>query len=128
VPDEGEDGAGDRAGETSGSSGDPLPFDLGIEEREFGECTGTDATLAALGPKALGLEVTETLRRALALWSGHAQVVRLCTEGEFDPAEAPAGLIDLAIRKGEAPSLKSLEADFKATSKQVRALFKKITS
>lgn len=128
VPDEGEDAAGDRAGETSGSSGDPLPFDLGIEEREFGECTGTDATLAALGPKALGLEVTETLRRALALWSGHAQVVRLCTEGEFDPAEAPAGLIDLAIRKGEAPSLKSLEADFKATSKQVRALFKKITS
>ncbi|WP_412051688.1 bifunctional [glutamine synthetase] adenylyltransferase/[glutamine synthetase]-adenylyl-L-tyrosine phosphorylase [Hoeflea sp. Naph1] len=92
-----------------------------------GECTGTDVTLKTLGPEALGQEVTEELRRALALWSGHAQIVRLCTEGAFAPSEAPAGLIELVTRTGEAPDIASLEADFKTTSKRVRALFKKIT-
>ena len=67
------------------------------------ECTSTDATLKILGPGELGEEVTEELRRALALWSGHAQVVRLCTEGEFSPKQAPAGLIDLLTRTGQAP-------------------------
>jgi len=71
--------------------------------------------------------VTESLRQALALWSGHAQIVRLCAEGDFVPKAAPAGLIDLVIRVGEAPDLASLEADFKATSKRVRVIFKKIT-
>ena len=91
------------------------------------ECTSTDATLKILGPDELGEEVTEELRRALALWSGHAQVVRLCAEGGFDPKQAPAGLIDLLTRTGEAPDLASLEADFKTTSKRVRAVFRKVT-
>jgi glutamate-ammonia-ligase adenylyltransferase len=128
LPEAAEDGAGDRAAEAGTAGGGGAFASPASQEPESGECTGTDATLAALGPKALGLETTETLRRALALWSGHAQIVRLCAEGEFDPKEAPAGLIDLVTRSGEAPSLKSLEADFKATSKQVRALFKGITS
>ncbi|MBU4530147.1 MAG: bifunctional [glutamine synthetase] adenylyltransferase/[glutamine synthetase]-adenylyl-L-tyrosine phosphorylase [Hoeflea sp.] len=93
----------------------------------YGECTSTDATLKILGPGELGEEVTEELRRALALWSGHAQVVRLCTEGGFDPKQAPAGLIDLLTRTGQAPDLASLEADFKTTSKRVRAIFRKVT-
>lgn len=93
---------------------------------DHNECTSTDATLKALGPDALGEETTESLRHALALWSGHAQIVRLCTEGEFAPKEAPAGLIDLVTRSGEAPSLASLETDFKATSKRIRAVFQKI--
>jgi len=92
------------------------------------ECTSTDATLKALGDDMLGEEATESLRHALGLWSGHAQIVRLCTEGDFAPKEAPAGLLDLVTRAGEAPDLASLEADFKATSKRIRALFKKITA
>lgn len=100
----------------------PPPHDTGIAE-----CTGTDATLKALGPDALGDEITEELRRALSLWSGHAQIVRLCTGGVFSPKDAPAGLIDLLTRIGEAPDLQSLEADFKATSKRVRAIFKQVT-
>ncbi|MDF1607257.1 bifunctional [glutamine synthetase] adenylyltransferase/[glutamine synthetase]-adenylyl-L-tyrosine phosphorylase [Hoeflea sp. YIM 152468] len=95
---------------------------------ERSECTNTDATLKALGPDALGDEATEELRRALALWSGHAQIVRLCAEGGFAPRESPAGLIDLVTRAGDAPDLASLEADFKATAKRVRAIFKKVTS
>jgi glutamate-ammonia-ligase adenylyltransferase len=94
---------------------------------DHNECTSTDATLKTLGSEALGEEATESLRHALALWSGHAQIVRLCTEGDFAPKEAPAGLIDLVIRAGQAPDLVSLEADFKATSKRVRALFKQVT-
>lgn len=95
---------------------------------DLGECTGTDVTLATLGPGALGLEATEQLRGALALWSSHAQIVRLCTEGAFDPAEAPPGLTELVTRTGEAPDIKSLEADFKDTSRRIRTLFKKVTS
>ena len=94
---------------------------------DHNECTSTDATLRILGPKALGDEVTESLHHALSLWSGHAQIVRLCTEGDFAPDEAPAGLIDLVVRSGEAPDLASLEADFKATSKRIRSIFKKVT-
>ena len=71
--------------------------------------------------------MTESLRTALALWSGHAQIVRLCTEGDFAPKEAPAGLIDLVVRAGQAPDLASLEADFKATSKRIRAIFRQVT-
>jgi glutamate-ammonia-ligase adenylyltransferase len=96
-------------------------------EPEYNQCTGTDATLARLGPEILGVEETETLRRALALWSGHAQIVRLCAEGDFAPREAPAGLIELVLRAGEAPDLKSLEADFKSTSRKVRSLFRSLT-
>jgi len=95
---------------------------------DLNECTSTDATLKILGPDALGEEVTESLRHALALWSGHAQIVRLCAEGDFAPKEAPVGLIDLVVRIGEAPDLTSLEADFKTTSKRIRAIFKKITA
>lgn len=97
-----------------------------VQSLDHNECTSTDATLKTLGPDALGEEVTESLRHALALWSGHAQIVRLCTEGDFAPKEAPAGLIDLVVRAGEAPDLASLETDFKATSKRVRAIFQKI--
>ncbi|MDP3526505.1 MAG: bifunctional [glutamine synthetase] adenylyltransferase/[glutamine synthetase]-adenylyl-L-tyrosine phosphorylase, partial [Hoeflea sp.] len=93
----------------------------------IGECTSTDATLKILGPDAFGQETTEELRRALALWSGHAQIVRLCTEGGFDPRQAPAGLIDLLTRTAQSPDLASLEADFKTTSKRVRAMFKRVT-
>ncbi|MEQ8479994.1 MAG: bifunctional [glutamine synthetase] adenylyltransferase/[glutamine synthetase]-adenylyl-L-tyrosine phosphorylase [Hoeflea sp.] len=96
-------------------------------EPEYNQCTGTDTTLERLGPDILGVEETETLRRALALWSGHAQIVRLCAEGDFAPREAPAGLIELVLRAGEAPDLKTLEADFKATSRKVRSLFKRLT-
>ena len=93
---------------------------------DHNECTSTDATLKTLGPDALGEEVTESLRRALNLWSAHAQIVRLCAEGNFAPKDAPAGLVELVTRAGEAPDLTSLEADFKATSKQVRAIFKSV--
>ncbi|OCW55787.1 bifunctional [glutamine synthetase] adenylyltransferase/[glutamine synthetase]-adenylyl-L-tyrosine phosphorylase [Hoeflea olei] len=92
-----------------------------------GECTSTDATLRILGPAELGEETTEELSRALDLWSGHAQIVRLCTEGPFDPKQAPAGLIDLLTRTGQAPDFPSLEADFKATSKRARGIFKRVT-
>ncbi|MEP3437452.1 MAG: bifunctional [glutamine synthetase] adenylyltransferase/[glutamine synthetase]-adenylyl-L-tyrosine phosphorylase [Hoeflea sp.] len=101
---------------------------LAPQQGRLGECTSTDATLKILGPDAFGDEITEELRRALALWSGHAQIVRLCAEGRFDPRQAPAGLIELLTRTGEAPDLATLEADFKTTSKRVRAIFKQVTS
>ncbi len=81
---------------------------------------------ARLGPKMIGAEETEMLGHALALWSNQAQIVRLCVQGGFDPKQAPAGLIDLVVRAGEAPDLKALEAEMKTTSKRIRQLFRKI--
>ncbi|PWW02238.1 glutamate-ammonia-ligase adenylyltransferase [Hoeflea marina] len=89
-------------------------------------CTATGEVLALLGPEMIGVEETELLRRALELWSNQAQIVRLCVEGGFDPKQAPAGLIDLVVRAGEAPDLKSLETEMKATSKRIRQLFRRI--
>jgi [glutamine synthetase] adenylyltransferase / [glutamine synthetase]-adenylyl-L-tyrosine phosphorylase len=112
----------EAAGLLAGSGPEPTGQSI-----DHNECTSTEATLKTLGPDALGEEVTESLRTALALWSAHAQIVRLCTEGDFAPKEAPAGLIDLVVRAGQAPDLASLEADFKATSKRIRAIFRQVT-
>jgi glutamate-ammonia-ligase adenylyltransferase len=96
--------------------------------RPVGDMTGTAEVLSSLGPDLIGAESTEALTRALALWSNQAQMVRLCIEGGFDPKTAPAGLVDLVVRTGEAPDIKALEADMKSTGKEVRALFRAITS
>ncbi len=91
-----------------------------------GDCSGTDDVLARLGPDLIGSGETEELRRALALWSNQAQIVRLCIDGPFDPKQAPAGLIDLVARAGEAPDIKALEADLKTTSRRIRHLFRQV--
>jgi len=96
--------------------------------RPDGDLTGTAEVLAALGPGMIGAERTEALLAALSLWSNQAQMVRLCIEGGFDPKTAPAGLVDLVARAGDAPDIKALEADMKTTSKEIRALFRAITS
>ena len=125
---EDDEAAGLLAGsEPAGAGVGPSDAAASPSQPEQGECTSTDATLKILGPGELGQETTEELRRALGLWSGHAQIVRLCTEGDFAPKQAPAGLIDLVTRTGEAPDLATLETDFKATSKRVRGIFKKVT-
>ncbi|MBW3098684.1 bifunctional [glutamine synthetase] adenylyltransferase/[glutamine synthetase]-adenylyl-L-tyrosine phosphorylase [Pseudohoeflea coraliihabitans] len=89
-------------------------------------CTGTVAVLEALGSDRIGVERVETLVRAHQLWMGQTQMVRMCVAGGFNPAEAPAGLIDLVVRAADAPDLKALEADFKTTGRSVRKLFEKI--
>ncbi|MOA62099.1 hypothetical protein D3C78_1874140 [compost metagenome] len=65
---------------------------------------------------------------ALSLFTELSQIVRLCIEGEFDPKEAPAGLVDLVCRAGDYPDLKTLEADIRRLSKSVRRIFQSVVS
>jgi len=91
-------------------------------------CTGTLEVIERMGPALLDAEKIEALSRAHCLWTGQTQMVRLCIDGSFDPKDAPAGLIDLVVRAGEAPDLKALEADMKTTSRDIRNLYKQITA
>jgi [glutamine synthetase] adenylyltransferase / [glutamine synthetase]-adenylyl-L-tyrosine phosphorylase len=84
--------------------------------------TTTADVLAALGPRKLQADDLETVLAALSLETELSQMMRLCLDGDFDPAEAPAGLIDQLCRTAELPDLKTLEADLKRQAKQVRTI------
>ena len=88
--------------------------------------TGTLATIRALAPRLMDAGDAETLARALALFTEIAQLTRLCLEGDFEPDEAPAGLVDLVCRAGDAPDIKTLEATLTATAGDVRRIFERL--
>ena len=69
---------------------------------------------------------TETLVRALALFTEIAQLTRLCIEGDFEPDEAPAGLVDLVCRAGDAPDIPTLAATVEAAGTEVRRIFERL--
>jgi glutamate-ammonia-ligase adenylyltransferase len=68
----------------------------------------------------------ETLLRAAELYQGVAHILRLCTEGLFDPKAAPRDLMDLLLFTAGEKSLPALEARLAATFSEVRALFEQL--
>ena len=88
--------------------------------------TGTLATIRALGPRLMEEKEAETLAGALALYAEIAQLTRLCIDGDFDPDDAPAGLVDLVCRAGNAPDIATLAATLKETGKEVRRIFTRL--
>jgi len=91
-----------------------------------GRSANTDATLRHLGPHFLDAPDLYTVIGALRLYTDLSQVVRLCIDGIFDPAEAPEGLKELICRITELPDLKVLEGELRRYSQEVRAIFRKI--
>ena len=85
--------------------------------------TPTLTVLERLAPHFLKAEEAETLIRALRLMTALSQVLRLCLDDPFRPEGAPAGLIDLLCRAGDAPDLKVLEAELRSLTKSVRRIF-----
>lgn len=88
----------------------------------------TADALKILGGAMMNPNDLDTTMEALGLLTELSQIVRLCIEGEFDPKEAPAGLVDLVCRAGDYPDLKTLEADIKRLSKSVRRIFQSVVS
>jgi [glutamine synthetase] adenylyltransferase / [glutamine synthetase]-adenylyl-L-tyrosine phosphorylase len=86
----------------------------------------TAESLKALGDTLINRDDLETCLVALRLYSEISQVTRTCIDGQFQPAEAPAGLIDLLLRVAECPDVKSLEAELKRLAKSVRGIFQAI--
>ena len=54
------------------------------------------------------------------------QILRLCIEGQFDPATAPSGLKELLARAGDAPSFPELEVRLRESLADTSRLFDEI--
>ena len=68
----------------------------------------------------------DTLLTAAALYQHVSQILRLCTEGRFDPSDAPRDLIDLLLHTTGEPDLSRLEARLCKTYAEVARLFSKL--
>ncbi|MFN7011146.1 MAG: bifunctional [glutamine synthetase] adenylyltransferase/[glutamine synthetase]-adenylyl-L-tyrosine phosphorylase [Allorhizobium sp.] len=83
----------------------------------------TAEALKRLGGQLMDPNDLDLCLAALKLYTELSQVIRLCVDGGFDPANVPAGLIDLVCQAGDSPDLKALEAEIKRLSKAVRKVF-----
>lgn len=95
------------------------------EEVDTGGLSTAEA-LTALGERMLLPGDLDTALEALKLFTALSQTVRLCIDGDFDPREAPQGLIELLCRVGDCPDLKSLEGEVKRLSKAGREIFGRV--
>jgi [glutamine synthetase] adenylyltransferase / [glutamine synthetase]-adenylyl-L-tyrosine phosphorylase len=77
--------------------------------------------LAAAG--GLDMSAAATLIPAARLYSDLTQILRLCLDGPFVPAMAPAGLKELLARSAKEPDFACLEARLKSTKEMVGHLF-----
>ncbi|MDG3574830.1 bifunctional [glutamine synthetase] adenylyltransferase/[glutamine synthetase]-adenylyl-L-tyrosine phosphorylase [Rhizobium sp. YJ-22] len=83
----------------------------------------THEALKLLGEGLMEAENLDTCLDALRLYTDISQIVRLCIDSDFDPRDAPAGLVDLVTRAADFPDTKTLEAELKRLSKAVRKIF-----
>ena len=89
--------------------------------------TNTARAIAALGHvHALNGADTQTLADAAGLLSNLTGLLRLMSDGPFDPATAPRGLKDQLARAGQAPSFSALESLLRDTLAAVHAAFNRI--
>lgn len=98
----------------------PLPGD------EY-QLTGTGRSLMLYAQDMISRDDLEVCLQALALYTELSQIIRLCVGSEFDPKDAPAGLIERLSTAVDAPNLKLVEADLKRLSKSVRSIFQAMT-
>jgi [glutamine synthetase] adenylyltransferase / [glutamine synthetase]-adenylyl-L-tyrosine phosphorylase len=97
-----------------------------------GHSISTNGLSTAEALKAVGdlLDANDrdTCLDALKLYTDLSQVIRLCIDGPFDPANVPAGLLDRVVRAAECPDLKTVEAELKRHAKAVRKVFTRVVS
>ncbi len=87
--------------------------------------TSTIAALVNLGEAGLlPARAVEALLPAARLYHNLTQVLRLCLDGPFVPANAAEGLKVLLARAGESPDFARLEADLAARQAEVAKFFK----
>jgi glutamate-ammonia-ligase adenylyltransferase len=85
----------------------------------------TKEVIDLLGEMLLAPSDRDTVLEALRLFSELSQIIRLCVDGPFDPADAPAGLIERLCRVGDCPDIRTLQGEVKRLSKAVRSVFDK---
>jgi [glutamine synthetase] adenylyltransferase / [glutamine synthetase]-adenylyl-L-tyrosine phosphorylase len=88
----------------------------------------TVAVLRALANHALLARAdADALARAASLYHDLTQVIRLCVEQSFDPANAPEGLKAVVARAGGETDFDSLETKLVETEREVAAVFNRLT-
>ena len=82
------------------------------------------AGVAAAG--VLSQADAEILLPGIKLYHTLTQVLRLCLDKPFVPAEAPRGLTELLARASDMPDFPTLEASLKDTLSDAHAAFERI--
>ncbi|APH71537.1 bifunctional [glutamine synthetase] adenylyltransferase/[glutamine synthetase]-adenylyl-L-tyrosine phosphorylase [Aquibium oceanicum] len=98
---------------------------LGQVEAE-NRTTSTAEALSHLSERFCDGQAREELTSAYRLFTGLAQVSRLCLTGDIDRDDMPPGLADLLLRNTDLPDLKVLEAHIEETAGRVRAHFDRL--
>jgi glutamate-ammonia-ligase adenylyltransferase len=88
--------------------------------------TETEAALAAAAAtRVLPAAEADVLLPALRLYQALTQILRLCIDGPFRPAEASRSLLKRLAEAGELPDFATLDAHVRATEKAVRESFER---
>ena len=90
--------------------------------------TETSRVLAEIGPAFMDAGDLDEVTRSLNLLSELSQIIRLCIDGQFDPKDTPAGLLDLICRAADLPDIKIVEAELKRLSKSGRKIFNSVVT
>ena len=89
--------------------------------------TNTETALrSAAASGVLETGAAEVLVPAAKLYQALTQILRLSLDGPFKAEAAPAGVLDLLTRAGDAPDFSRLEADLAETQANVRATFEEV--
>lgn len=91
--------------------------------------THTRTALARIAEEnLLPAETADMLVHAISLNHNLTQVIRVCVEGVFDPAEAPIGLKFRLARAGDTPDFATLEAGLLSSQRRVLDAFETIVA
>jgi glutamate-ammonia-ligase adenylyltransferase len=92
--------------------------DAGVFSPNTGQALHALATRGKLVPEA-----ADRLNGAWALWSDLQQALRICVNGDFDPADASPALLAKLAQLGHEPDFEALHARVVDTQAGVRAAF-----
>ncbi|MEZ5872431.1 MAG: bifunctional [glutamine synthetase] adenylyltransferase/[glutamine synthetase]-adenylyl-L-tyrosine phosphorylase [Nitratireductor sp.] len=85
-----------------------------------------DDMLADAPSTLLGDDERASLRSGLELYNTVQQILRLCIEDGFEPADAPAGLSRMLCEALDLPDIRTVDAYLRDTQKSVRSIFNRL--
>jgi glutamate-ammonia-ligase adenylyltransferase len=93
---------------------------------ERGHPTATTGMLKSAGAELLDPADRDALVSACEFFSALQQVLRLCMEEAFDPANAPPGLSAIVCDQLDMPDIRAVEGVLKDCQREVREIFKRV--
>ncbi len=91
-----------------------------------GHPTATIPMLRSAGPDLLAPADQDALVEACEFFSAVQQVLRLCMEEAFDPANTPPGLTEILCDQLDMPDIRTVEGALKDHERSVREIFNRV--